>query len=225
MYLLEAAATHAIRCLDSLNGRAVAPDAEAITQLQRFDEQLPAESCDPHEVLEMLDKFGSSATMGMAGPRFFGFVIGGSLPSALAANWLASAWDQNSALHQVTPATATLEQVALRWLLDLLRLPSECAGAFVTGATVANFTALAAARGALLKQVGWNAEADGLFGAPPITVIVGAEAHPSLLKSLGLLGLGRQRVTRVPVDDQGRMCADAIPAIKGPTIVCAQAVT
>jgi glutamate/tyrosine decarboxylase-like PLP-dependent enzyme len=161
--------------------------------------------------------------MAMAGPRFFGFVIGGSLPVALAANWLASAWDQNSALHQVTPATAALEQIALVWLLDLLRLPSTCAGAFVTGATVANFTALAAARGALLRREGWDAEADGLFGAPPVTVVIGEEAHPTLTKSLGLLGLGRRRVVRVPVDTQGRMRAEAVPSIEGPTIVCTQA--
>ena len=161
--------------------------------------------------------------MAMAGPRFFGFVIGGSLPVALAANWLAAAWDQNSALHLVTPATATLEQIALDWLLDLLRLPPACAGAFVTGATVANFTALAAARGALLRREGWDAEAEGLFGAPPITVVIGEEAHPTLIKSLGLLGLGRRRVVRVPVDAQGRMRSGAVPPIEGPTILCTQA--
>jgi glutamate/tyrosine decarboxylase-like PLP-dependent enzyme len=161
--------------------------------------------------------------MGMAGRRFFGFVIGGSLPVSLAANWMAGAWDQNSALYQVTPATAHLEQVALQWLITLFGLPPSSGGAFVTGATLANFTALAAARHAVLERVGWNVEADGLFGAPPITVVVGEEVHPSLIKSLGLLGLGRSRVYRVPVDGQGRMHAEAIPPINGPTIVCAQA--
>jgi len=161
--------------------------------------------------------------MAMAGPRFFGFVIGGSLPVTLAANWLAGAWDQNTAYYNATPATVQFEQIALRWMLDLFHLPPECGGAFVTGATMANFSALAAARQAVLKRAGWNVEADGLFGAPPITVIVGAEAHPSLIKSLGLLGLGRNRTVKVPVDSQGRMRADALPSLSGPTIVCAQA--
>jgi glutamate/tyrosine decarboxylase-like PLP-dependent enzyme len=161
--------------------------------------------------------------MAMAGPRFFGFVIGGALPVTLAANWLAGAWDQNAPLHNVSPATATLEQVALRWLLDLFRLPADAAGAFVTGATVANFTALAAARNSVLRQAGWNVEADGLFGAPPITVVVGAEAHPTLFKSLGMLGLGRNRVVRLPVDGQGRIRANALPELAGPAIVCVQA--
>jgi glutamate/tyrosine decarboxylase-like PLP-dependent enzyme len=223
MHLLETTAARAIRYLRELEERAVAPSPDAVARLERFDEPLPGERSDPERVIQLLDEIGSPATMGMAGPRFFGFVIGGSLPVTLAASWLATAWDQNSALHEVTPATATLEQVALRWLLDLLRLPPESAGAFVTGATVANLTALAAARGAVLKRVGWNVEADGLFGAPPITVLVGEEVHPTLLKSLGILGLGRQRLVRVPVDGQGRIRATQIPPIDGPTIVCAQA--
>jgi glutamate/tyrosine decarboxylase-like PLP-dependent enzyme len=165
----------------------------------------------------------SPATMAMAGPRFFGFVIGGSLPAALAANWLAGAWDQNTAFFNATPATAVLEAVSLRWILDLLGLPPACAGAFVSGATMANFTSLAAARNAVLKKAGWNVEAQGLFGAPPITVIVGEEAHPTLFKSIGLLGLGRSRLTRVPVDGQGRLRPGALPRISGPTILCLQA--
>jgi glutamate/tyrosine decarboxylase-like PLP-dependent enzyme len=145
------------------------------------------------------------------------------LPAALAANWLATAWDQNAALGPVTPGVSRIEAVALRWLLDVLGLPPDSQGAFVTGATMANFTALAAARHAQLARAGWNVEADGLFGAPPLTVIVGEEAHPTLLKALGLLGLGRRRVVRLPVDRQGRVRADALPALEGPTIVCLQA--
>jgi glutamate/tyrosine decarboxylase-like PLP-dependent enzyme len=221
--LLEDAASRGAAYLREIQERGVAPRPEAIAALQRFDEPFPEEDTDPNEVLRLLDEAGSPATMAMAGRRFFGFVIGGSLPAALAANWLAGAWDQNSALYQVTPATAMLEQVALGWLLDVLDLPRDCTGAFVTGATVANFTALAAARSAVLKREGWNVEADGLFGAPPITVVIGEEAHPTLIKALGLLGLGRQRVTRVPVDGQGRMRADALPEIDGPTIICTQA--
>ncbi|HXA91854.1 MAG TPA: pyridoxal-dependent decarboxylase, partial [Steroidobacteraceae bacterium] len=131
--------------------------------------------------------------------------------------------DQNTALSAVTPGVARLEEIALRWLIELLDLPAGTGAGFVTGATVANFAALAAARHVVLARAGWNVEADGLFGAPPITVITGEEAHPTLLKSLGMLGLGRNRVVRVPVDDQGRMRADALPAIKGPTILCLQA--
>jgi glutamate/tyrosine decarboxylase-like PLP-dependent enzyme len=174
-------------------------------------------------VLSRLDDLVSPATMAMAGPRFFGFVIGGALPVTVAASWLATAWDQNTGLYPATPGTSELETVALRWLLELLDLPRDAAGSFVTGATVANLTALAAARHRVLADAGWSVEADGLFGAPPITVIVGAEAHTTLFKGLGVLGLGRSRVLRVPVDRQGRMRADALPRIAGPTIVCLQA--
>lgn len=221
--LLENAAERAIHYRENLAERPVAPATEAVAQLKQFEEALPEHPTDPETVLQLLDEIGSPATMAMAGPRFFGFVIGGSLPVTLAANWLAGAWDQNSAFYQPTPGTAILEQVALRWLLDILNLPGESGGAFVTGATVANFTALAAARHSVLKQAGWNVEADGLFGAPPITVVVGEEAHPTLFKSLGMLGLGRNRVVRAPVDGQGRMRVEALPRLAGPTIVCIQA--
>ncbi len=221
--LLSDAAQRGIRYLENLPGRSVAPPPDAVEQLAGLDLPLPTATTDGRETLRLLDEIASPATTAMAGPRFFGFVIGGALPVTLAANWLAGAWDQNACLYRPTPAVALLEQVALRWLLELLRLPATSAGAFVTGATVANLTALAAARHAVLQRAGWNVEADGLFGAPPITVIVGAEVHPSVTKSLGILGLGRNRVVRVPADSQGRMRADAIPTLEGPTIICAQA--
>jgi glutamate/tyrosine decarboxylase-like PLP-dependent enzyme len=170
-----------------------------------------------------LDEAGSPATVASAGGRYFGFVIGGSLPASLATNWLAGAWDQMAGMATSSPVAAKLETVALRWLLDVLRLPAEAGAGFVSGATMANFSGLAAARHALLRQAGWDVEADGLFGAPPITVLVGEEVHVSLLKALSLAGLGRERVERVAVDDQGRMRADRLPAISGPTIVCIQA--
>jgi glutamate/tyrosine decarboxylase-like PLP-dependent enzyme len=173
--------------------------------------------------LAFLDRYGSPATVASAGSRYFGFVIGGSLPAALAANWLAAAWDQNAALIAASPAAAAIEQVALRWLLDVLLLPADCGGAFATGATMANFTALAAARHALLDRAGWDVEEQGMFGAPPITVVVGEEVHASLVKALGMLGLGRSRLVKVAVDDQGRMRPDALPPLSGPTIVCIQA--
>ena len=221
--LLEMSANRAIDYLEGLQERPVAPSAAAVAGLAALDEPLPERPTPPEDVIRQLDELCSPATMAMAGPRFFGFVIGGALPVTLAANWLAGAWDQNSALYNVTPATAQLERVALSWLLELFGLPDDCAGGFVTGATVANFTALAAARHAVLARAGWNVEADGLIGAPPLTVVVGQEAHPTLFKSLGLLGLGRNRVVRVPVDGQGRLRADALPRLSGPTIICAQA--
>jgi glutamate/tyrosine decarboxylase-like PLP-dependent enzyme len=221
--LLDESARRAISYLNSLATRSVAPPPEAIENLRALDEPLPALASSANDVLARLDELVSPATMGMAGPRFFGFVIGGSLPVVLAANWLAAAWDQNTSMDAVTPGVARLETVALRWLLELTDLPRECAAGFVTGATVANFTALAAARNAVLKRVGWAVEADGLFGAPPIQVIVGDECHPTLLKSLGMLGLGRSRPIRVPVDGQGRMRADRLPKFSAPTILCLQA--
>ncbi len=221
--LLESTTKRAISYLEGLEDRSVAPPAAAVGKLATLDQSLNDSPIPPEQVISRLDEICSPATMAMAGPRFFGFVIGGALPVTLAANWLAGAWDQNSGLFTPTPATAQLEQVALNWLLDLFKFPRDCGGAFVTGATMANFSALAAARHALLKRAGWNVEADGLFGAPPITVVVGEEAHPTLFKSLGLLGLGRNRVVRVPVDSQGRMRADAIPSLSGPTILCVQA--
>jgi glutamate/tyrosine decarboxylase-like PLP-dependent enzyme len=221
--LLENAAQRAISYLEKLDTRSVAPSPEAVAKLSALDQPFGEEPAPPEQVLELLDEVCSPATMAMAGPRFFGFVIGGSLPVTMAANWLAGAWDQNNGLYAATPATATLEQVALNWLLDLFNLPLTCGGAFVTGATMANFSALAAARHAVLERADWNVEADGLIGAPEITVIVGEEAHPTLFKSLGLLGLGRNRVVKVPADSQGRMRASELPSISGPTIVCAQA--
>jgi len=218
--LLRDAAERSIRYLERRDARQVAP---ALETLARFHEPLPAGPSHPAAVLRLLDEAGSPATMVMGGGRFFGFVIGGTLPVSLAANWLANAWDQNTGLWVSTPGTSTLEEVALRWMIELFGLPRGTGGAFVTGATVANFTALAAARHAVLADAGWDVEAKGLFGAPEITVVVGAEAHPTLIKSLGLLGLGRKRVVTVPADDQGRMRADALPPITGPAIVCAQA--
>jgi glutamate/tyrosine decarboxylase-like PLP-dependent enzyme len=221
--LLDDAAHRASQYLESLATRPVAPSANAIAALSQLDEPLPQTRTDAHRVLRMLDELVTPATMAMAGPRFFGFVIGGALPVSLAANWLAGAWDQNAGLYASTPGVARLEAVALRWLNDLFGFPPATVGAFVTGATMANFTALAAARHEVLRQAGWAVEADGLFGAPPITVIVGDEAHPTLLKSLGLLGLGRTRLTRVPTDSQGRLRAEQLPRLVGPTIVCLQA--
>jgi len=221
--LLEDAARRGITYRESCAERSVAPAPEAFADVSRFIEPLPESGIADEEILAFLDEIGSPASMAMAGPRFFGFVIGGSLPITVATNWLATAWDQNAVMHEVTPATATLEQLALDWMVDLLGLPAETGGGFVTGATVANFTALAAARHRVFADAGWNVEAEGLIGAPDVTLIVSDEAHPTLFKSLGMLGLGRDRVIRIPTDQQGRMITAELPSIKGPTIVCTQA--
>jgi glutamate/tyrosine decarboxylase-like PLP-dependent enzyme len=221
--LLNATAERAARYLEGLSQRRVAPAPEAINRLKELDRPLPVEPTDPQGVLVLLDELGSPATVASAGGRFFGFVVGGTVPAALAANWLAGAWDQCAGLVALSPASAALEEIALRWLVDLFGLPAGTGGAFLTGATMANFSALAAARHAVLARAGWDVEAQGLFGAPPITVVVGDEVHASPLKALGLLGLGRERVIRLPADGQGRMRAGSLPQISGPSIVCIQA--
>ena len=221
--LFREAEERALRYLDNLPTRAVAPSKDAMQGLKRLDEPLPETPGDPRDTIRILDEVGSPATMATAGPRFFGFVIGGALPVTVAAQWLAAAWDQNVGRQDITPAASQLEWVALRWLVDLLGLPAGTGAAFVTGASVANMAALAAGRRAVLERAGWDVDERGLYGAPEIQVVVGAEAHPTLTKALGLLGLGRHRVHEVPVDEQGRMRADALPALEGPAIVCLQA--
>ncbi len=221
--LLAETADRAARYLAGLGHRNVAPRAEDVARLEALGGPLPQGPSDPAEVLALLDDVGSPATVATAGGRYFGFVIGGSLPAALAANWLAGAWDQNAAMQVMSPVAAKLEEIVLQWMVDLLGLPSGSGAGFVTGTTMANFTALAAARTALLQRAGWSVEEDGLFGAPPIQVVVGEEVHVSLLKALSMLGLGRSRVTRVAADAQGRIRPEALPALDDRTLVCVQA--
>jgi len=221
--LLDDASGRARRYLAALDSRAVAPSPEALAALARFDGPLPERASSPDRVLAELDELGSPATVASAGRRYFGFVTGGSLPVTVAASWLASAWDQNAGLVACSPIGAKLEQVALDWLKDLFHLPRDSGGGFVTSATAANFSALAAARHALLARAGWDVEAQGLFGAPPITVVVGEEVHASVQKALSMVGLGRERVARVPCDAQGRMLREKMPPITERTIVCVQA--
>ena len=211
--ILADAAERGARYLDGLTDRPVAPSAEMLAGLGALGGPLPDGPSDPLDVLRLLDEHGSPATVASAGPRYFGFVTGGTLPAALGAATLAAAWDQNACLEVMSPVAAALETAAAAWLIELFGLPKECAVGFTTGATMANLTGLAAARHAVLARLGWDVEERGLFGAPPIEVVVGEEVHVSLLKALSLLGLGRARVKRVPVDRQGRMRAEAFPAI------------
>ena len=221
--LVADAASRAAAYLDEVPRRRVTPSASAIDNLSQLGGPLPDGPTSPEQVLALIDRVGSPATVASAGGRYFGFVTGGALPASVAASIVAAAWDQNVSLRVMSPAAAAFEDAALEWTRDVLGLPEGCGGALVTGATMANFTGLAAARHALLERAGWDVERDGLFGAPPLTVVVGDEVHVSLLKALQLLGLGRTRVHRVPADDQGRLRADTLPALDDRTIVCLQA--
>jgi glutamate/tyrosine decarboxylase-like PLP-dependent enzyme len=221
--LLQDSCDRALAYLANLAERPVAPSEDATTRLGELDFELPAAGLAASDVLARLDLIGSPATVASNGPRYFGFVTGGALPVAQAAAWLGAAWDQNAALTVMSPVAARLGAVALRWIAELLGLPAGTAGAFVTGATMANASCLAAARDAVLTRHGWDAAGQGLVGAPHVTVVAGAEVHATISKALGLVGLGRDRVTVLPADGQGRIETSGLPQITGPAIVCLQA--
>jgi len=221
--LLREASERALAYLGGLSERPVAPAADAVASLRRLDFPLPGAGLDAGAVLALLDEVGSPATVASAGPRYFGFVTGGALPIAQAAAWLSVAWDQNVALTVMSPVAATLNAVALRWVAELLGLPAAVGGGFVTGASMANATCLAAARDAVLTRHGWDAAGQGLVGAPPVTVVVGGQVHTTVRKALGLVGLGRDRAIVLPTDGQGRIDPGNLPALDGPALVCLQA--
>jgi glutamate/tyrosine decarboxylase-like PLP-dependent enzyme len=201
--------------------------ADLATLREALGGPLPARGAEPVEVLERLAADAEPGLVASAGPRYFGFVIGGSVPAALAADWLVTAWDQDAGLYACGPSAAVAEEVAAGWLLELLGLPAGSSVGFVTGGQMANFTGLAAGRHAVLARAGWEVEEDGLAGAPPVSVVVGEEAHVTIITSLRMLGLGGRRVLRVGADGQGRMRVDelrrALASLGGPIIVCAQA--
>jgi glutamate/tyrosine decarboxylase-like PLP-dependent enzyme len=209
--------------LQTIGERKVPPQQSDLAALVKLHEPFPAHGSTPQHTLATLDAIGSPATMATAGRRYFGFVIGGSFPVSMAANWLAAAWDQNAALRVMSPIAAELEEVVLSWVCEAFGLPPECEGGLVTCATTANFTALAAARYSLLAKAGWDVTEEGMFGAPPIEVVVGEEGHASVSKALSLAGFGRKRVHIVEADGQGRMRADKLPKLTSRTIVCIQA--
>ena len=221
--LLAETADRSARYSAAVGNMRVAPHPQNVARLEALGGAFPQNPSDPVEVLALLDDVGSPATVATTGGRYFGFVIGGILPAALAANWLAGVWDQNAAFSVMSPVAAKIEEIVSGWIIDLLGLPRASGAGFVTGTTMANFSALAAARTALLKRSGWNIEEDGLFGGPPIRVVVSEEVHVSLLKALALLGLGRSRVISVPTDSQGRMRAGALPELDSRTLICIQA--
>jgi glutamate/tyrosine decarboxylase-like PLP-dependent enzyme len=220
--VLSEACARAQRYLDTIANRRVAVSQHAIQNLALLATPLLDRGEEPTQILELLDEVGSPATAASMGRRFFGGVIGGALPAAVAAHWLADAWDQNACLFEFSPVGCYLEDVVLGWLIDLFGLPAGSGGALVTGTQMADVTALAAARLSVLQKVGWDVEGDGLFGAPPVSVIVGEEVHATMLKALAILGLGRKRIHTVPTDGQGRMDPTLIPRLQGPVIICAQ---
>jgi glutamate/tyrosine decarboxylase-like PLP-dependent enzyme len=221
--LLTDAAARAARYITAVNRRRVAPLSEEVARLEELGGPLPEGPSDAAHVLALLDDIGSPATVTTAGGRYYGFVIGGTLPATLAANWLAGAWDQNAAMRVMSPVAAKLEDIVREWILELLGLSPASGIGFVTCTTMASFAGLAAARSAILRRAGWNVEENGLFAAPEIRVVVGQEVHVSLLRALTMLGLGRSRVITVPADAQGRMQADALPPLEDRTLVCVQA--
>ncbi len=223
---LEAAAQYARSYIAERSQRDVHPTPEAVAELTQFEEPMPTNPTDAGDVIDMLHQIGSPGTVQSNGPRYFGFVTGGAMPVARASAALASAWDQNGALATMSPTAATLDGVAIGWIQELLDLPNRSTGVFCGGASEANLIGLITARDSVLRRVGFDVQADGLFQAPEVNVVISAEAHVSLIKALGLAGLGRNRVTVVGTDNQGRIKQSELEKIsisEGPGILCLQA--
>jgi glutamate/tyrosine decarboxylase-like PLP-dependent enzyme len=225
--LLDRTHRHAVDFLRGLPERHVAPRASRQELLDALNVPFSDDGEDGASVIDALVAQAERGTMGSASPRFFGFVIGGSLPVALAADWLTGAWDQNAGLHVAAPLAMVAEEVAQEWLLELFDLPRESSMGFVTGCQMAHFTCLAAARHGVLQRAGWNVEEDGLHSSPRVNLVVSAEAHVTVDVALRYLGFGTRSLLRVETDGQGRMRADRLARLlenlSGPTIVCAQA--
>ncbi|HQR46512.1 MAG TPA: aminotransferase class V-fold PLP-dependent enzyme, partial [Thermoanaerobaculia bacterium] len=225
--VLPRAAALALRYRESLPGRPVRPTASLADLRATLGGPLPRDGEPDLALLERLAMAAEPGLMASSGPRFFGFVIGGTLPIALATDWLVSTWDQNPGLYATSPAVSVIEETAASWILELLGLPEGSGVGFVTGGQMANFTGLAAARHEVLRREGWNVEERGLPGAPPVRLFASEEAHATILSSLRFLGFGAGTLRRVPADGEGRMRADALAAALaaggGPAIVCAQA--
>jgi len=210
--VFASAASHAAAFREGLASRIQRPEQGYADALAAFAAPLPETGSDGRAILDELVARATPGLHATTGTRFFGWVIGSSHPVGVAADWMTAAWGQNAGNHTAAPAAAACESVAAQWLLDLLHLPASASVGFVTGATVANFVALAAARGAVLRRIGWDVEADGLFGAPAIRVLIGEEAHSTVFSALQYLGLGQARVTRVAVDGEGAMLPEAFAA-------------
>jgi len=221
--LLEQSKNYALDYIGGVDTRDVFPGDAAIRGLACLVEDLPDAGVDGLEILRLLHEYGSPATVATTGRRYFGFVTGGALPVSVAARWLADVWDQNAGLYVMSPIAATLEDVCEKWLVELLGLPGGTAMGLVSGSSMGTLCGLAAGRNRLLRAHGWDARRDGLFGAPPIRVVVGEEAHSTVFKALSLLGLGSARVEVVPSDGQGRMDATRVPELDDATLLILQA--
>ena len=217
------AQTHAFEYMDTVLERNVYPTQSALSDLSNFDEALPGQPANPTELLQMLHKYGSPATVASTGGRYFGMVVGSSYPTVMAVKWLTTVWDQLSALYVTSPISSKLESICEQWLVDLFGLPTETVAGFVSGTSMATMCGLAAARFELLKRAGWDVINKGLFNAPEIRVVLGSEAHSTVYKALALLGLGKERIEIVPVDEHGRMRPDSLPELDSNTLLILQA--
>src|SRR5438874_2428850 len=226
--LLERTKQHAVKFLEALPERFAGARATRDELLRALRIPLPDNGDDASTVVDALASQGDRGTLASAGPRYFGFVIGGALPVSLAADWLTSTWDQNCGLYATSPIASVVEDISKEWLLDVLDLPRESGVGFVTGCQMANFTCLASARHGVLRRAGWNVEEEGVAGAPRINILMSSEAHVTIHTSLRYLGLGLRSLHRVDADDQGRMRVDDLDRVlqslpEGPTIICTQA--
>lgn len=209
--------------LDEVNERKVFPIEEALDALSQFDEKLSDNPVGTQEIIDQLDRYGSPATVAQTGGRYFGFVNGGILPAALSARWLSDVWDQNAVLQVISPIASKLEEVCEKWLIDLFHLPGSTAVGFVSGSSIATLCGLMAGRNHLLKQLGYDVNKKGLFHAPEIQVVLSEEAHSTVFKALGMIGLGGERVTKVPSDNEGRLIVSELPPIDERTLLILQA--
>ncbi len=221
--LFEIARAAAVNYIATQNARPVMPTEAAVANLATLRERVPERPTDAREVIRQLDQVGAPATVVTTGGRFFGFVVGGALPVAIAANWLAAAWDQNAGTWILSPVAAELEDIVAGWLLEIFDLPRDATVGFVTGSTMGAFCAFAAARSALLRRLGWNVKQRGLNGAPRLRIITSEELHPTNFAALGYAGFGLDDVERCPTDSQGRIIPEKVPPLDNHTILILQA--
>ena len=221
--LFEKAKGYGEAYIQSLGRGRVSPDGAAVAELTAFDEPLPEGPGDPEAMLDALHEIGVKATVEQSGGRYFGFVNGANFPVAVAARWMGDAWDQNSALYVMSPIAAKLEEICEKWIVELLGLPKETAAGFVTGSSTATMCALAAARDEIFRKQGWDVHEKGLFGAPPLRVVLGRQAHSSVIKALSILGIGKGQLTWAEVDGEGRIIPEKLPALNENTLLILQA--
>lgn len=221
--VFDRAHAHALQYVEEAFRRNVYPSAEALGNLAVFEEEMPAHPAAAHDVIDLLHRHGSPATVAQIGGRYFGFVCGSAVPAGLAAKHLATYWDQNCAMYVLSPIAATLERVVEGWLRSLFRLPETTVAGFVSGTSAANLCGLAAARYSLLHDLGWDVNTDGMCGAPRIRVVAGKQAHSTVMKAIALLGFGQGTVELVEVDGQGRIDPERLPALDERTLLILQA--